>query len=182
MRSPSSAEPLARYAIRRATADDAELYARTHIAALHETYAHLMPRQFHEHYDADLPNIIERRRASLASDGAAAWVAVDSSGQAAGIVASGPGRDGDRPDFELHHLYTLAATHGSGLGRLLLDTAIGSSPAYLWILNGNPRAERFYRRNGFVPEGTSALCGPVWHNRPMFRMHRTEAWQESPQG
>ena len=66
------------------------------------------------------------------------------------------------------------ATHGSGLGQRLLDTAIGARAAYLWILNENPRAERFYVRNGFEPDGTSMLCGPSWHFRPMFRMHRPE--------
>ncbi|WP_243400618.1 GNAT family N-acetyltransferase [Arthrobacter sp. Bz4] len=89
-----------------------------------------------------------------------------------GIATSGPGRDEDRPDFELHHIYTLAASHGTGLGQRLLDTAIENRAAYLWILNGNPRAERFYRRNGFEPDGTDTLCGPTWHHRPMFRMHR----------
>lgn len=171
LRSPSSAKT--HFLIRRATVSDAEAYARTHIAALHETYAHIMPREFHDHYDADLPNIIERRRLSLANnDDGASWLAFDASGAPVGIASSGPGRDEDRPDFELHRIYTLASTHGSGLGQELLDTAIGASPAYLWILNNNPRAERFYRRNGFVPDGTEMLCGPVWHHKPMFRMHR----------
>lgn len=161
------------FLIRRATADDAEAYARTHMAALHETYAHIMPQEFHDHYDADLPNIIERRRASLADDDDASWVAFNPSGDCVGIASSGPGRDDDRPDFELHRIYTLESAHGSGLGQRLLNIAIGSLPAYLWILNNNPRAERFYRRNGFIPDGTTMLCGPVWHHKPMFRMHRT---------
>ncbi|GAB3543099.1 hypothetical protein GCM10027403_36810 [Arthrobacter tecti] len=161
--------------IRKATVDDAEAYVRTHVAALHETYAHIMPQEFHDHYDAELPVMIRNRRASLADDdGVTSWVAFGASGEPVGIAKSGPGRDADRPDFELHHIYTLASTHGSGLGQRLLDTAIGSSPAYLWILNDNPRAEQFYRRNGFEPDGTTALCGPVWHSKPMFRMHRLQ--------
>ncbi|WP_323960013.1 GNAT family N-acetyltransferase [Arthrobacter sp. JZ12] len=171
LRSPSSIDY--RFTIRRATADDAELYSRAHVAALHETYAHLMPRAFHEHYDAELPLLTERRRAALANNDVGYWLALDPAGQPVGVVSSGPGRDEDRPDFELHHLYTLSSTHGTGLGQRLLDLAVGSSPAYLWILNENPRAERFYRRNGFQSDGTTALCGPVWHHRPMFRMHRT---------
>ncbi len=172
MRSPSSTRT--QFSIRTATVDDAEAYARTHVAALHETYANIMPREFHDHYDADLPNIISRRRAALSrDDGVTGWIAFDGRGRAVGIASSGPGRDDDRPDFELHHIYTLASTHGCGLGQQLLDAAIGDSLAYLWILNDNPRAERFYVRNGFVPDGTTALCGPVWHSRPMFRMHRT---------
>lgn len=171
LRSQSSTKT--QFLIRKATADDAEAYSRTHVAALHETYAHIMPRQFHDHYDAELPKLVERRRAALSADeGVTSWVAFDAGGRPVGIAASGPGRDEDRPDFELHHIYTLNSTHGSGLGQRLLEAAIGASPAYLWILNDNPRAERFYARNGFVPDGTTALCGPVWHYKPMFRMHR----------
>lgn len=62
--------------------------------------------------------------------------------------------------------------HGSGLGQALLDTAIGTEPAYLWIMAGNPRAEAFYRRNGFVPDGLAVRAGRSWFDRPAFRMHR----------
>ncbi|MBG6183465.1 GNAT superfamily N-acetyltransferase [Arthrobacter sp. CAN_A214] len=136
-----------------------------------------MPREFHEHYDAELPTLIERRRGLLEDaagtpGGARSWLAFDADGVPVAIATSGPGRDADRPDFELHHIYTLNRTHGSGLGQRLITTAIGEKPAYLWILEGNPRAERFYARNGFIPDGTTMLCGPTWHLRPMFRMHR----------
>ncbi|MHA7277096.1 GNAT family N-acetyltransferase [Arthrobacter sp. Hz1] len=159
------------FSIRRALPDDAETYSRIHLQGLHETYAQIMPQAFHAHYDAELPVLIARRREALTA-GAISWVAFDETGSAVGVATSGAGRDEDRPDFELHHIYTLAATHGKALGQQLLDTAIGDRAAYLWILNNNPRAERFYRRNGFAPDGTSTLCGPSWHHRPMFRMHR----------
>ena len=29
------------------------------------------------------------------------------------------------------------------------------SPAELWVASGNPRAVRFYERNGFTPDGTT---------------------------
>lgn len=165
--------------IRPAGVDDAEAYARTHVAALHQTYADIMPPEYHEYYDAELPALIGRRRTAFAEaerthGGARSWLAFDDDGEPVAIATSGPGRDEDRPDFELHHIYTLESTHGTGLGQRLLDTAIGGRAAYLWILNGNPRAERFYVRNGFVPDGTSMLCGPSWHHRPMFRMHRPD--------
>lgn len=160
-----------KFSIRRASPEDAETYSRTHLQGLHETYAQIMPPAFHSHYDAELPVLIAKRRDALEA-GAASWLAFDEAGAAVGIATSGPGRDDDRPDFELHHIYTLASTHGTGLGQQLMDAAIEDQAAYLWILNGNPRAERFYRRNGFVPDGTTTLCGPTWHHRPMFRMHR----------
>ncbi len=167
------------FVIRPATADDAEAYARTHVAGLHETYEHIMPPAYHEYYDAELPAMIARRRAAFEEaegnpGSARSWLAFDDEGEPVAIATSGRGRDEDRPDFELHHIYTLRSTHGTGLGQRLLDTAIGTRAAYLWILDGNPRAERFYLRNGFRPDGTSMLCGPTWHHRPMFRMDRRE--------
>jgi GNAT superfamily N-acetyltransferase len=167
------------YLIRPATVDDAEAYARTHVAGLHETYEHIMPREYHEFYDAELPGMIERQRAAFEEaqrtpGSARSWLAFDEDGEPVAVATSGPGRDEDRPDFELHHIYTLRSTHGTGLGQRLLDTAIGRRGAYLWILHGNPRAERFYVRNGFTPDGTSLLCGPTWHYKPMFRMHRPD--------
>jgi len=166
------------YLIRPATVDDAEAYARTHVAGLHETYEHIMPPAYHEYYDAELPQIIRRRRAAFEDatrtpGGARSWLAFDD-GEPVAIATSGPGRDRGRHDFELHHLYTLRVTHGTGLGQHLLETTIDTRGAYLWILNGNPRAERFYTRNGFEPDGASMLCGPTWHHRPMFRMHRPD--------
>lgn len=97
--------------------------------------------------------------------------------------------------FNLDHLYTLRSTHGSGLGQQLMDTALampeptgddaararsvqpGSTRgrgAWLWILRRNPRAEAFYRRNGFVPDGLEVRCGASWFHAPMFRMWRPD--------
>jgi len=47
----------------------------------------------------------------------------------------------------------VASAHGSGAGQALLHAAVGDSPAYLWAADDNPRAEAFYRRNGFDPDG-----------------------------
>lgn len=124
--------PLPEYAVRRARPEDAAAYARTHVRTLRETYAQIMPEEFHRRYESTLDQITERHRARLEQEGSgrslsSSWVAV--------------------------------------------DTAINGS-AFLWILNDNPRAERFYRRNGFVPDGTSLLCGPSWYDKSMFRMVR----------
>jgi GNAT superfamily N-acetyltransferase len=174
------------YLIRPAVVEDAAQYGRIHVAALGETYAHIMPAQFHWDYQQRLAEVIERHRARLQAEAenpaaGCSWVALDGAGAMVGLAAAGPARDaewqrGAPPSpvaLELHHLYTLARTHGTGLGQLMLDAVIGDRAAHLWILENNARAERFYRRNGFSPDGATLRCGPSWHFKPMFRMHRT---------
>lgn len=47
----------------------------------------------------------------------------------------------------------LASHYGMGVGQALLDAAIGDRPASLWVAEDNPRAQAFYRRNGFALDG-----------------------------
>jgi GNAT superfamily N-acetyltransferase len=52
-------------------------------------------------------------------------------------------------------LYVRASTYGTGVGFALLQEAIGDADAYLWVLDGNDRAIRFYERQGFRCDGTT---------------------------
>jgi GNAT superfamily N-acetyltransferase len=54
-------------------------------------------------------------------------------------------------------IYVLAGSYGAGAGQQLLDAAVGDAGAYLWIADENPRAFAFYRRNGFAPDGATAV-------------------------
>lgn len=173
--------------IREPGPDDAESWVRTYLDALAAAYATLMPPEFVTRQRAHAAELVERYRSVFTAQRAdpgrphRAWFATDGQGPA-GIAEVRVGqadwereRDFPRPepDRQLVKLYLLPHAHGTGLGQALLDTAIGAGPAYLWIMAGNPRAEAFYRRNGFVPDGLSAVAGPTWFDRPMFRMHRT---------
>ena len=73
-------------------------------------------------------------------------------GDVVGFVGSGPARDDDAPRArELYFIYLLDAWHGTGIGQRLFDAAVDDGePLYLWVAEGNPRAHRFYVRNGFV--------------------------------
>jgi GNAT superfamily N-acetyltransferase len=175
-----------RFQLRAATLDDVEAYVRCHVECLAETYATVMPPAFAEQHRHAVPHRIDETRRSWAAaaadpNGPRAWLATDEDGLAVGVARSGPGpqqweRDLGAPPttvtFELHHIYTRQHTHGSGLGRSLLEAAVGERDAYLWILHGNERAERFYRRHAFEPDGTEMSCGPSWFHRSMFRMVR----------
>ena len=71
-----------------------------------------------------------------------------------GFVGSGPARDENPPrERELYFIYLLDAYHGTGIGQKLFDAAVGNDPVYLWVASDNPRAHRFYTRNGFVADG-----------------------------
>ncbi|WP_230595774.1 GNAT family N-acetyltransferase [Rhodococcoides fascians] len=56
---------------------------------------------------------------------------------------------------KLFALYVLEAFHGTGVGQLLLDTVLTDEPTELWVAQTNRRAMKFYRRNGFEPDGSA---------------------------
>lgn len=59
-------------------------------------------------------------------------------------------------------LYVLASHHGSGVGAALLQQVLDASrPASLWVADPNPRAQAFYRKNGFERDGSVKVEGGV---------------------
>jgi len=90
-----------------------------------------------------------------------------------GVAMSGPPLDGDDGPRQLYILYTYAAFHGSGAGAALLDAVIDPSrPAVLWVADPNPRAQAFYRKHGFIPDGAVQVENDVLEIR-MIRAHDT---------
>lgn len=76
-------------------------------------------------------------------------------GEVVGFAVVGPGRDEDRATpTELYAIYTRAAWWGTGLGQRLWDAVRPEEPCSLWVLEANERAQGFYRRNGFVADGS----------------------------
>jgi ribosomal protein S18 acetylase RimI-like enzyme len=146
----TAAEP----SVRRAVSADAAAIARVHIASWRETYSRLLP-------PGALDDLDEAARASrwaeiVADDVTEVHVAV-LDGRIVGWCSTGAGRDADAPrDLELEGIYVLAEAHGSGAGQALLDAGLGDRPAFLWSAEDNPRAQAFYRRNGFRDDGTRA--------------------------
>jgi GNAT superfamily N-acetyltransferase len=78
-------------------------------------------------------------------------------GEIVGFVGSGPARDEDAPrERELYFIYLLDAWHGTGIGQKLFDAAVEEGEGlYLWVAEDNPRAHRFYTRNGFALDGAA---------------------------
>nr|WP_241429103.1 GNAT family N-acetyltransferase [Agrococcus sp. ARC_14] len=79
---------------------------------------------------------------------------------------------------ELDRLYVHADMHGTGLGAVLFDAVVDERPLYLWLIDGNSRAARFYERRGFRHQDEQVETGPTWGNIPMHRMVRASTLVE----
>lgn len=80
----------------------------------------------------------------------------ESDGKPVGCVIYGRGRDEDHADWgEIVSLYVLPGAMGKGVGSALLREALASlledgyRRVYLWAIQDNDRAARFYQRHGF---------------------------------
>jgi len=134
---------------------DAEALGRVHAACWHQTYDHLISK-------AALENVSPRRLAELWTHWAAQgpefhMFAALVQGEIVGFVGSGPARDRDAPrNRELYFIYLLEEYQGTGTGQRLFDAPIDADePVYLWVADDNPRAHRFYTRNGFALDGAT---------------------------
>ena len=163
------------YVLRQATPEDAEAVVLMHTLAHEECYPHLLSPAFFAARRKAIQERVDRRRTYLdVAD--PRIIAVDANNEIVGLADAGPGRDGDGPvPLELYSIYILGRAQGTGLGAALLNAAVGVSPAYLWVLEDNVRAQAFYRRHGFQPDGKRGLLPPEWENVPEIRMVRPAA-------
>lgn len=150
--------------VRRARPADAGAMARVHVRSWRETYRGIMPDALLD--DPEAPARRERMWTTVLTDeryvGNAVAVA-EAEGRIVGIAMSGPAGP-DHEGRELQVLYLLAAHHGSGLGRRLLQAVVpDGSAAALWVADPNPRAQAFYRAAGFVPDGVTKVEEGVRH-------------------
>jgi len=154
------AEPAPPPVVRPAVLGDVEAMARVVVRSWRETYRGLMP-------DAvlDDPGLVAVRRgfwtAALTEERYRRnRVAVaERGGRVVGVAMSGPPLDGDaRWATQLYVLYVLAAHHGSGAGAGLLRAVLpATGSTALWVADPNPRAQAFYRKHGFVADGSSTV-------------------------
>ena len=155
--------------VRPATAADADAIGPCHLACWRETYAGLLSPAF---FASRTPERFAANWALLLSDPAVAVTVAEADGEVVGFAQVVPGRDTPPVrDEELATLYLRAAQHGSGLGQALLDAVLGDRPASLWVAEQNPRARRFYARNGFSPDGARQVV-ESWEGLAEVRLVR----------
>ena len=159
------------WVVRPAVTADAEALGRVHVTSWRETYADVLSAKFLADLSIDGRARMWRRGLDRARPDRPVWVA-EAGGEVIGFSMAGPAHDPESPrELELFMIYLLAQHHGSGLGQRLLDTAIGDLPALLWVAETNPRAQAFYRRNGFESDG-ARKTEETWEHLVEIRMTR----------
>lgn len=150
--------------VRPARVEDVAQMALVNVRCWQETYRGLMSDAVLD--DPDFLSTRERFWAAALTDERYRRnrVAVaERDGELIGIAMSGPPLDADVTwTRQLYVLYVYAADHGTGAGLALLVAVVdaGESVA-LWVADPNPRAQAFYRKHGFVADGTAQVEGGV---------------------
>jgi GNAT superfamily N-acetyltransferase len=143
--------------VRPARLDDVPGLARVHVESWRETYRGLFPDDM-----LDDPRFIDRRErfwtralTSEQHEPQSRIATAVSDGRIVGVAMASVPHDEDASRTQLLSiLYTYAAIHGRGAGSALLHAVLDADrPAALWVADPNPRAQAFYRKHGFVPDG-----------------------------
>jgi GNAT superfamily N-acetyltransferase len=140
--------------VRRAGPADARGIAEVHTRTWQAAYRHAFPADVLDNLDVEerVRGWLERIEADLD-----VWVA-EAEGGLVGFLAAGPSRTEDGPG-ELYAIYVLPEAWGSGAAPSLMAAfkdwlaQEGYATAMLWVLADNPRARRFYEREGWRADG-----------------------------
>jgi len=140
--------------VRRAQVGDAEALGEIHVRTWQTAYEHI--------FGADrLAGLRPERRIEQwrrwLTEGVDAWVFEDDGGTVVGFVWIGDSREAPE-EGELFAIYVLPDSWGSGAGAELMavgrDALRAAYPtSILWVLEDNPRARRFYEREGWELDG-----------------------------
>lgn len=164
--------------IRAATADDARAIAEVHVASWQGAYSDIIDLDnVGDSMDVDERERAWRERIPLIGDeGHRTWVAeIDE--RVTGFAFTRPTQDDDLNPLEIAELVALyldPEIFGAGVGKSLLGRAVagmrnqGFLQATLWVLEENVRAIRFYRQEGWRPDGSRSPCFRVM-NAPALR-------------
>ena len=141
--------------VREATPQDAAEVAGVHVRSWQVAYRGLFPDGYLDGLRAE-----DRRAYYTFGDGRPATIVAVVGGTICGFATTGPSQDEDTADAgELYALYLDPQAWGQGIGRSLMAEARarlsrqGFAEAILWVLAGNEQAQRFYRADGWQPDG-----------------------------
>ncbi len=153
--------------------------ARVHVRSWQAAYRTLLPDDYLDqlrpedrakHYDFASLDPLKPRTIVAAKEGLIH-----------GFATTAPSREPDLVDHgELCALYVDPVQWGRGIGVALVSAArarlleLGFKDAFLWVLAGNVRADRFYQMDGWAPDGVTrtdsiwgATVNEVRYQRPL---------------
>ncbi|MFI1913216.1 GNAT family N-acetyltransferase [Nocardia sp. NPDC020380] len=123
-----------------------------HVACWREAYQGLVPQHMLDAFD------IGRRaeaweRIRIRSAGRMVVAVADNI--VIGFACSSPAREENPPAAqELNAMYVRAAYYGTGVAQDLMDAVLSrTEDTSLWVFEENPRAQAFYKKNGFELDG-----------------------------
>jgi len=143
--------------IRRARLEDAAAIAAVHVRTWQSAYEHVFGAERLAGLDLTAREGLARRFAT--DEDQDAFVAEDD-GRIVGFVATGP-PDEEGENRELYAIYVLPEAWGTAAGSGLMQASVeamrgrGAADAILWVLEDNPRARRFYEREGWYADGAA---------------------------
>ena len=147
--------PEARVVVRTPQPADAPAMAHVLVQSWRETYRGLMADAVLD--DPEFVPARERYWTAALTDPRYAQnraAVAERNGELVGVAMTGPLLEPGPWDRQLYVLYVLEQAHGSGAGSALLDAVLDrDESAVLWVTDPNPRAQAFYRREGFEPDG-----------------------------
>jgi GNAT superfamily N-acetyltransferase len=152
--------------LRPAEPADAMGVARVHVRSWQAAYRGLLPDAYLDGLRAE--DRAQRYRFASEDVRDPATVVAIGDGTICGFATTAPARDSDVvDDGEVYALYVDPEWWGRGYGAALIAVArrrlvdLGFRNAVLWLLAGNARADRFYRIDGWAPDGP-ARTDSVW--------------------
>ena len=144
--------------VRAATSADADAIGRVQVETWRVAYAGLLPQETLDAFDVEGRQRMWREGlARTPRPGSATFVAV-SDHEVIGFATVGA-CDSEEGTGELYAIYVDPSSWGTGAGRSLIERSerslrdAGFARALLWVLEGNERAERFYRAAGWEHDG-----------------------------
>lgn len=148
--------------IRSARIEDASQIAVIHVQSWQGAYRGLLPQTFLDGlHPSQRIGGWQRSLSEMDRDRAGILVA-DAGASLLGFISYSPTRDDDAdPERvgEIQAIYLVPAAWSKGIGRQLMDAALGRlidagfDQATLWVLDSNARARRFYEAGGWSADG-----------------------------
>jgi ribosomal protein S18 acetylase RimI-like enzyme len=160
--------------VRPATEDDLEAVGALHALSRRHAYADLIPPDALAAITDEAMIADWRLGMAQATEDHRVVVAVLADGTLAGfsmITVRGA-------EAELNAIHVHPDQHGTGVAGALLDTVLaimreaGCTSTYLWVLEGNERAQAFYRRTGWTFDGTRSSHEIGGHPAEILRYSR----------